>query len=59
MKIETHKTVEVVIIMSEDEAIWLKTVIQNPINCLDPEDESEIDKSMRAMFWAALNREGI
>lgn len=55
MKVKTRKEVEVTIIMSEEEAKWLKGVMQNSLI----DDESVADSKMRKMFWETLEREGV
>ncbi len=44
----------VILQMLEHEAEWLKNVMQNPLNCVDPKDEHEEDRKMRHTFWEAL-----
>ena len=53
MKIE----VRYVLILDEDEAKWLRGLVQNPIYVENPEDESDMDTEMRHRFWLALKRE--
>ena len=53
MKVKKHT--EITIIMSEEEAAWLKAVMQNSLS----EDESDRDKGIRKMFWDILNQEGV
>lgn len=45
---------EVTLIMTREQAEWLKEQMQNPIN-LGPNDvEAHEDKDMRETFWDAL-----
>lgn len=55
--IEVIKTVTVTLTMSEDEAIWLRGAIRNPIyhGILDPEDKVEDGKVKdirEGIYWA-------
>ena len=60
MKTTVNKEeIEVTIIMTGDEARWLKKVFQKPIHGQDPRNENKLDAEMRRMFWHILNREGI
>ena len=45
--------------LNEKEAIWLKVTMQNPLHRQEWEDESQTDKTMRGLFWNALNKEGV
>ena len=53
--IETVTTVKLE--LTEEEANWLKGLMQNPHNGRMPQDEPEYDKSMRMLFWNVLNQE--
>lgn len=55
MKIDVNKTIEVIMILNENEAKWLKSIMQNPI-C---DGESEKDRRMRKLFWDMLDQENI
>ena len=50
---EIKSYVKVTMVLDEDEAFWLKSLIQNPIH---PE-ESPSDAKMRKAFWDALDAE--
>lgn len=50
---------ELTMIMTYEEATWLKSVFQNPIGGKDLEDEDALDTKMRSMFWNLLDNEGI
>jgi len=58
MKIETNKEISVTLQLTEFEARWLKSVVQNPIG-VDYEDELEQDSEMRKNFWYALDNAGV
>lgn len=51
MKVQTETVKQIQMVMTEDEAIWLKTILQNH---LSDEEESESDYEMRGTFWNAL-----
>lgn len=50
MKTQINKTVEVVLTLSQEEAQWLKTIVQNKFS----EDETPTDSQMRKTFFEAL-----
>ena len=35
--------------------MWLKSIMQNPFNCVHPDDEQPTDKAKREELWNALN----
>ena len=41
--------------LSEEEAAWLRGVMQNPLHGDHPADEPEEDRAMRELLWDALN----
>lgn len=46
--------------LTQEEAEWLKAVMQNPFSAnLNFDDESEKDSEMRERFWKALQNEGV
>ena len=49
------KYIEVTLIMTADEATWLKALMQNPLK----ENPTEEDEARRKSIWDALEREGI
>jgi len=51
MELEVKTTID--ISLNKDEARWLKSLVQNPINCV-LEKEDERDSRMRKRFWEAL-----
>lgn len=47
-------TQEIVILkLEENEAKWLKDLVQNPIGC-EPDEEDKDSKEIRKKFWDAL-----
>lgn len=46
-------TTEVNFKLNKKEALWLKGIMQNPINC-DYEKEDKKDQIMRDAFWNSL-----
>ena len=50
---ETAVKTTVTLELDKKEALWLKGLMQNSINC-DYEDECEEDRVMRRTFWDAL-----
>ncbi len=41
--------------LTEDQAKWLKGIMQNPLHSDDPMDESPLDAEMRVAFFNSLN----
>ncbi len=54
MKAETRVEKTVVLQLNEEEAEWLKELVQNPVF---NENESEKDTRIRMGFWNALNQD--
>jgi len=54
MKSNISKTITVEFTLNEEEAVWLKGLVQNPIGGVNPEDENEQDRKMRHKFWDVL-----
>ena len=54
MKSIAKTTVETVLTLNEDEARWLRKVMQNPIFTASPEDEDPTDALYRRMFFKAV-----
>ena len=42
------------LLLNEEESIWLKNVLQNPLHTTYA-NESEEDKKMRKLFWEEIN----
>ena len=40
---------------TQEDAMWLKSIMQNPLNCVHPDDEHPTDKAKREELWNALN----
>lgn len=57
MKTKIRK--EITLTLTQNEAIWLKYVMQNPSRTNEAGNESEEDKTYRETFWDSLNKEGI
>lgn len=53
MKSSIEVTTAVNLKLDKKEALWLKGIVQNPINC-DYEKEHEEDQAIRKAFWQAL-----
>ncbi len=51
---ENIKTVSTTLILNEEEATWLKNIMQNPLWVDDPSKEEPNDKRLRHIFWDAL-----
>ena len=43
------------LVLTEQEANWLKALVQNPIDVASPKNEPLFDKQMRIKFYEALN----
>lgn len=50
MESETKQKMSVIVELSQEEALWLKILVQNPIR----NDESAEDREMREKFFDAL-----
>jgi hypothetical protein len=50
---ETKK--KITLILDEDEARWLKTMVQNPM----VENEDKFSSVMRNLIWVTLDNEGV
>jgi len=51
-----NKKIEYTLILDEQEAGWLKGLMQNPIYDETPEEEHERDRVNRKAIWDALNK---
>jgi len=57
MKSQEKKEVQITLTLNQSEALWLKTLMQNPLNETgDPSIEESQDAEMREMFWKELNK---
>lgn len=54
MEIKTSSKIQVVLTLSEEEAKWLKGIMQNPLYGDCPSDEDPIDAKYRKMYWEVL-----
>ena len=54
MKIKKIKYYELT--LNETEAVWLKSLLQNPLNEENLEDEDEFDAKMREKIWNELDK---
>lgn len=55
MQTEIDKQIRIKIIMTIDEAKWLKNLVQNPINIKEFDKEPKKDADMRRLIWEALD----
>lgn len=54
MRFEVKTVKSIILDLNEDEAKWLKGVMQNPLNGKAPDEEDPIDKAIRYKFFGAL-----
>jgi hypothetical protein len=54
-QISKNKQVVYTLEFTQEDAKWLKSIMQNPLNCVQPEDEDPQDKAKREELWNALN----
>lgn len=54
MALEKIVTYRVTLELNERELVWLKTMVQNPMNDQNPKDEHPDEKSARLKLWKAL-----
>lgn len=52
VKIKAIKTV--ILTLTEEEATWLRNLLQNPLNGVTPITEDPIERNFRISFFAAL-----
>ena len=52
MKSETVSDIKLT--LNNEEALWLKSIMQNPLFSESPDTEDIQDKEMRKIFWKAL-----
>lgn len=56
MKVQSTRIIEVNLTLTEEEAKWLKTLMQNPLVAQNfPGQEVPQDAEMRLRYWDALN----
>lgn len=58
MKTIIKKSSTIILKLEEDEALWLKTLMQNPL-CIsqEPHNEDKISNKMRSLFFNSLPSE--
>jgi len=49
-----NKKIEYTLVLDEQEARWLRGLMQNPIFDEEPDEEPELDRTMRETIWTAL-----
>ena len=54
MQTTINRHIRVRIELTEEEAIWLKGLMQNTLHGLSPSEESGLDNEMRRRFFDAL-----
>lgn len=54
METTIQQTVQVTLVMSQDEARWLKGTMQNPLHGQDLAQEHEEDRVMREKFFHSI-----
>jgi hypothetical protein len=54
MKFQAKQEFTLTLVLTKDEALWLRNVTQNPIGST-LEDEAEYDKEMRQKFFTATS----
>lgn len=52
---EVKSSVSVTLVLSEEEASWLRGVMQNPLYNVPLEEEDPVDNAMRRTFFTALS----
>lgn len=55
MESDRNVQIEVVLTLNEDEATWLKNILQNPIWLDNDDEEYPEDRKMRELFWSHLD----
>ncbi len=54
MQSEVITTTKIVLELTEEEALWLRDIMQNPLG-MEDDNESKTDKEMRKAFFDALS----
>ena len=54
-----YQTLSVKLELNDLEASWLKNIMQNPLNCKELDDETELDRTMRKDLFKALDEAGV
>lgn len=55
MRVEEKVQKEIYLIMTPDEASWLKAAMQNPLFCNTPESEDSFEREMRLNVFDSLS----
>lgn len=55
MKSRKHVNVTYELTLDKEEADWIRTLVQNPINFDNERDEPNEDVEMRNKLWSALD----
>ena len=55
MKANIETQVQTTLVLNEEEARWLKGLVQNPLWVDHPDDENPTEKRIRESFWNALD----
>lgn len=56
MEVQTKVTKIVTLTLNEQESMWLRGVMQNPLHDIVPGEEHQFDKQMRKKFFEALSQ---
>lgn len=54
---KSNTSVEITLILTNDEAKWLMDMMQNPLHEQTPEEESAEDSNMRRTFFETIRRD--
>ena len=57
MKSKEEREIQITLTLKQNEAYWLKTLMQNPLSHSDdPTIEDSQEAKMRQLFWEELNK---
>ncbi len=56
---KSRSLIELTLVMTYQEAKWLKDLIEDPLNRKVAEARNESNKEYRKVFWDVLEKEGI
>lgn len=51
---KAEKRVEIVLILTQEEAQWLRLNTQNPLHCEHPDEEDPYDRALREEFFESV-----
>lgn len=54
-EVRIKSTKIVTLILTEEEATWLRSVLQNPLNGVTPLTEDEVDRTFRISLFESLS----